>query len=366
MGQQTTMDGGTGLEDGFRFARNARLAEHSFPLGAVREGRSLFVLRESSRAATLMSAEAPGQPAPQTRRFHLIRVSGTDGMIRSVISWARGISGGSRIKHGVMQQLGVGSGHGREHTHLRDDSGWHITTNDARTITLAGFRKAMGKPAAEWAAERAPERPTVTLRASRIPAEWWSEMTPQQRAELETFDLNESHYRRSELSWRDAGAPAATVSLATDGRTLVILADVRAGDPHFAPADATNPFDNEHPDTMAAGIQLHLQNGQGRSDWMFVPESRGDQVRVRAIRNENGLALPNARWRRSTRGYEMRIELPLPEGDTFDFDVIVNETTAARRRRRGQLVLSGADGEFVYLRGDRHDPGRALRLAVKR
>ena len=41
-------------------------------------------------------------------------------------------------------------------------------------------------------------------------------------------------------------------------------------------------------------------------------------------------------------------------------DVLVNETAPDRERRRGQLVLSGARGEFVYLRGDRHDPARML------
>jgi hypothetical protein len=45
-------------------------------------------------------------------------------------------------------------------------------------------------------------------------------------------------------------------------------------------------------------------------------------------------------------------------------DVIVNETSPDRVRRRGQLVLSGADGEFVYLRGDRHDPERLLRFSL--
>ncbi len=61
----------------------------------------------------------------------------------------------------------------------------------------------------------------------------------------------------------------------------------------------------------------------------------------------------------------------LPEAP-FHFDLIVNERPPERERRRGQLVLSGARGEFVYLRGDRHDllrswvlryaPSRASRL----
>ena len=45
-------------------------------------------------------------------------------------------------------------------------------------------------------------------------------------------------------------------------------------------------------------------------------------------------------------------------------DVLVNEIAAGRARRRGQLVLSGARGEFVYLRSDRHDRERLLRFAL--
>jgi hypothetical protein len=58
-----------------------------------------------------------------------------------------------------------------------------------------------------------------------------------------------------------------------------------------------------------------------------------------------------------------RVELPPKLTESFA-DVIVNETTPDRVRRRGQLVMSGAAGEFVYLRGDRHDPERLLRFAL--
>jgi hypothetical protein len=40
--------------------------------------------------------------------------------------------------------------------------------------------------------------------------------------------------------------------------------------------------------------------------------------------------------------------------------VIVNDAGPGRARRRGQLVMSGAGGEFAYLRGDRHDPSRLI------
>jgi hypothetical protein len=46
--------------------------------------------------------------------------------------------------------------------------------------------------------------------------------------------------------------------------------------------------------------------------------------------------------------------------------VVVNEKPAGRERRRGQLVLGGARGEFVYLRGDREDLDRLPRFAIIR
>ena len=70
-----------------------------------------------------------------------------------------------------------------------------------------------------------------------------------------------------------------------------------------------------------------------------------------------------ARWRPTSTGYtiEARVVLP-PHGAPLALDVIVNETAPGRTRRRGQLVLSGARQEFVYLRGDRHDARRLLRF----
>jgi hypothetical protein len=54
----------------------------------------------------------------------------------------------------------------------------------------------------------------------------------------------------------------------------------------------------------------------------------------------------------------------LHDAQEVELDLIVNETVPERARRRGQLVLSGGDGEFVYLRGDRHDHSRLLRFSL--
>jgi hypothetical protein len=48
------------------------------------------------------------------------------------------------------------------------------------------------------------------------------------------------------------------------------------------------------------------------------------------------------------------------DGSVFLFDLVVNEISPDRDRRRGQLVLHGARGEWVYLRGDREAPDDML------
>jgi hypothetical protein len=49
---------------------------------------------------------------------------------------------------------------------------------------------------------------------------------------------------------------------------------------------------------------------------------------------------------------------------SVELGIVVNEIPPGRERRRGQLVLGGAEGEWVYLRGDRHDPARMLPILI--
>ena len=50
----------------------------------------------------------------------------------------------------------------------------------------------------------------------------------------------------------------------------------------------------------------------------------------------------------------------------FSASVVVNDMVPGRERRRGQLVLGGGAGEFVYLRGDREPASRFLHFVVPR
>jgi hypothetical protein len=100
-----------------------------------------------------------------------------------------------------------------------------------------------------------------------------------------------------------------------------------------------------------------------------VPEWPEGAVRVTPIAGLDGArAQPSAEWRRLDAGYLVRCLVPLAAVAASDgalrLDVVVNETVPGRERRRGQLVLSGGAGEWVYLRGDRQPAERLVTFTV--
>jgi hypothetical protein len=183
-----------------------------------------------------------------------------------------------------------------------------------------------------------------------------------------TFVLGEESYRRSEESWSEAGRPTATVTIATTRRdTITINVDVSHVHRCFVAVDAENPLDNEPAAINGAGVQLYVVAGERKGGWILVPVPESRDVGVRAIEGwDKGLSV-SAAWEPTESGYAIAAEVSLQAGATeVALDVIVNETAPERERRRGQLVLSGARGEFVYLRGDRHDDdaARLLRFSL--
>jgi hypothetical protein len=162
------------------------------------------------------------------------------------------------------------------------------------------------------------------------------------------------------------------VIVAVRGDELLIEVNATAAELVLMPANAINPYDNEHPDINGHGVQLYLRTMFDRGAWMVVPEAAGSAARVRQLAGWGTLVMRGATWTRTTTGFSVsaRVALPpLPDGYPrseypVSIDVLVNETVPGRERRRGQLVLSGAQGEFVYLRGDRHDESRLVPLAI--
>jgi hypothetical protein len=180
------------------------------------------------------------------------------------------------------------------------------------------------------------------------------------------FVLQEAHYRRSEESWSEAGCPTATVTVATTRPdTLSVNVDVSHVHRCFVAIDGENPLDNEPAAINGAGVQLYVVAGERRGGWLLVPRDGSSDVGGRAIEGwEKGLTV-SAEWQPTESGYAIFAEVALPVGTAeVALDVIVNDTAPGRERRRGQLVFSGARGEFVYLRGDRHDVARLIRFTI--
>jgi hypothetical protein len=278
-----------------------------------------------------------------------VRGVAASGRIVSVWSWRGAVAAASVDAAGIVVEMRDGT----RHVHARAPHGWHVdlVAGSARSsIDLGGVRE---RPAPSE------EEPGLAAEPMVVP--------PADAAPLR-LELGEDHYRRSEQDWRDSGCPAASVELGQGEGALVVDLRVRKLPRCFAPARDANPLDNERADVNSDGAQLHLLPSSGGDpwSWLLVPEEGGERVRVTST-GAAGAPPLEAAWHATAEGWALRCRLPLaavaPEG-RFALDVIVNETAPGRERRRGQLVLSGARGEFVYLRGDRQPADRLLPFVV--
>ena len=184
-----------------------------------------------------------------------------------------------------------------------------------------------------------------------------------------TFQLGAGQYRASEETWEEAGRPTARVGLLATPNELVVDVSVRKkGALTFVAADAFNPYDNESPYINGDGVQLYLLDDGGASAWVLVPEENTEGVRARVIEGWDAPRALRGAWQRTSDGYSMRIRIGFSVDDLHDRELalglVVNEKPFGRERRRGQLVLGGSPGEFVYLRGDREDRQRLPRFHI--
>jgi hypothetical protein len=94
-----------------------------------------------------------------------------------------------------------------------------------------------------------------------------------------------------------------------------------------------------------------------------VPIAGSDAVNIRPIDGWGSSVPVESIWTSIDDGYVLEARVPglASTPDVLvELDIIINEKPEGRARRRGQLVLSGGDGEFIYLRGDRHEASRLL------
>jgi hypothetical protein len=131
----------------------------------------------------------------------------------------------------------------------------------------------------------------------------------------------------------------------------------------FVPADTINELDNEPAGINGDGVQLYVTYGAAGGAWLLVPIADSTAVSARPVAGWSTGLLVSASWSATAKGYALDVRVPLPPAPAaLALDVLVNEAAPGRERRRGQLVMSGADREFVYLRGDRHEATRLLRF----
>ena len=365
---QARIPGGGGLEDGFDHVTNS---EHSEPLttATIRAnvaGLEVTLWLTGDSPFVLWRLRAPGPPNEKPRDFFLARSQGATGRLRSVISWSPAVTSVQTDDDRLLVALRDGA----RHTHTRREDDWHIAFDAAARGSRSPIVLSAGSiPRIDRETHDLPQRLPRQIRVPRL-----------SRVDLEPGALavgagtayrawlGADHYRRSEQSWEDAGPLEASVALAATPAELHIDIVVHKESLAFASARKENPLDNEHPDVNSDGVQLYL----GSWSWLLVPEQPAPNVRVTPRHEASAGPAPELRasWRAMPGGYAVRIVAPLAAFATSDGsllgDVIVNEMPAApeRERRRGQLVLSGANGEWVYLRGDRHDPARFLQFVL--
>ena len=158
------------------------------------------------------------------------------------------------------------------------------------------------------------------------------------------------------------------MEIESDRTELLVRVEVRKSPLYFRAPDAPDPaLDNEHPDINSDGVQLHLWSDGWREPaaWLAIPEHEFSDTRVRQI--SGGADAPKivVRSREIDGGYELRFAIPRSSlSSIIALDVLVNDMSPDRQRRRGQLVMSGARGDRVYLRGDRQPLDNFVRLRL--
>ncbi|HUF28834.1 MAG TPA: heparinase II/III family protein [Gemmatimonadaceae bacterium] len=395
------LPGGDGLEDGFDFLRDTAIADgigggvarlhgntgvagaskHGGLAGAVGDQHEHGVdalavaAHVNAEGAEWWRATAPAAPGKGDASFFILRQRGRAGRIISAWSWRPAVDS----LEGDREAIVVGLADGAVHRHSPTSDGWRVelSAGGARSsIDLGGLRRARD-PRVEPESPRPHPLPAPELAPLIVPriggGNRWLLDEPDGSGALRLV-LGEESYRRSEEPWADAGAPVATLLLGARPEALEM--DIAVATPYvsFVALDAENALDNEEPDIDGAGVQFYVVACRAApvpsSAWVIVPRKGGADARVRAIRGHAETSPPETAWRRTPDGWALRVLLPLRSlvepvpGAVFSLGLIVNHATPGRERRAGQLVLGGAVGEWVYLRGDRHPPSRYLPFVI--
>ena len=309
---------------------------------AVAKGRALDGWLFLDAGTVLCHADAPAPPGTVgTERIVLVQQKAPAAELIGAWTWRDAIASVERDGHSLIVRRSDGS---VDH-HRRVAEGWDVerqTNGHATLMTLRGQMQHLDVEPTE-------SESALTTAAMALPA---------------IFHLGAPHYRRSEVTWEGAGAPHASVIVSRAGAGSVLVEiEVPCSQRLFVPTATANHLDNEPASINGDSVQLYAVAGDRNAGLLLVPELT--TVSGRPVDGwTNDLAV-DARWRPTASGY--RIEAIIHVGSNspeLALDVLVNDVIPGRARRRGQLVLSGARNEFVYLRGDRHEPSRLLRFTL--
>ena len=383
---RTMLTGAGGREDGFDFLDGAEVAPlpprvmlRAHPTVAradaamtVEDNAALWY--GSSAPGILLRARTPGAPEHDPTMRHWLRVRGTQGCITGVWCWPSGpestlVVDDVDFEFGERPRIIVTTLDGTRAEHQRAPHGWHIELHARHARSSVDLEGLLTKPDVE---------PTVQKRvvqgdaAVLVPTVGNDAIRGQPGDSIDgalTMLLDEPFYVRTELSWREADCPTAFVQLAATESELVVDVDVRTGQLVITDAGIENPLDNERNDINSDGLQWYLAESL-EAGWMasaLVVPAANNAPRITEL--VPGMSVrPKTAWRPTRTGWAIRLiwrrtELPRGDDAIVRFDLVINERSADRERRRGQLVLSGGGG-FGYLRGDRHEPARSLRLSL--
>lgn len=355
-----------GLADGEFVTRVERLAPGGDAPKAVElsaDGRRLTA--HFASPGELLRAESPGRPGEARQTFYVQRTRARNARCVTVLEFgARGtVVRAVRVRGDIVE---VDTGGGTER-HRFTGKDWVIEGSVAggRVVLGAGVR-----PPARVDALLDLEPPSravaVALRCDEPPPLDGSsagfDTSEPLRLELE------DQYRRSEEPYQGHDEFAALGYAAWDESALYLAVEVTKPEVVLRPADAPPLLlDNEPDDIHSDGIQVYLSDAGSEAPaigFLVVPDDRSSGLRVRTVTDAPGdPAAVRGAWRRTDTGYSLTLAIAWPDGllahvgGRVAFDLIVNEQLPDRARRAGQLVWSGGNG-WVWLRGDRQDPGR--------
>ncbi len=352
------------LADGEFVTRCERLAPAgTAPVVAelAADGRQLTA--HFASPAELLRAEAPGPPGGARQTFYLQRTRARNARLVTVLELGGPGSAVRAVRvRGEIVEIDTESG--TEH-HRFTGKDWLIEAPAGRVVLGTAVTPPVRLDT--LLDLEPPSRPTGAALRSDAP--------PPLDGSTDGFDVSEplrldleDQYRRSEEPYAGQDEFRAVCYANWDEAALYLAVEVTKPEVVFRPADAPPlGFDNEPDDIHSDGLQVYLSDSRPEprsTGFLIVPDERGAALRLRPVSDAAGdSAGVRGAWRRTDTGYCVTLAIAWPEGllthvgGRVGFDLIVNEQLPGRERRAGQLVWSGGNG-WVWLRGDRHDPGR--------